>query len=90
MNEKDRLDFGKMGGLLPAIVQDAASGEVLMLAFMDPQAWDLTLKTKEAHYYSRTRCFSKWSRWAGLRAIRVTVPAFTAAGKGRAGRWRGP
>ncbi|MFZ5452967.1 MAG: phosphoribosyl-AMP cyclohydrolase [Thermodesulfobacteriota bacterium] len=55
MSEKERLNFGKMGGLIPAIVQDAASGEVLMLAFMDPQAWDLTLKTGEAHYYSRTR-----------------------------------
>jgi len=55
MNAKEELDFGKMGGLIPAIVQDAASGEVLMLAFMDPQAWNLTLKTGEAHYYSRTR-----------------------------------
>jgi phosphoribosyl-AMP cyclohydrolase len=55
MIEKEGLDFAKMGGLIPAIVQDAASGEVLMLAFMDPQAWDLTLKTGEAHYYSRTR-----------------------------------
>jgi phosphoribosyl-AMP cyclohydrolase len=55
MSEKEGLDFAKMGGLIPAIVQDAASGEVLMLAFMDPEAWDLTLKTGEAHYYSRTR-----------------------------------
>jgi phosphoribosyl-AMP cyclohydrolase len=55
MNEKVELNFRKMGGLIPAIVQDAASGDVLMLAFMDPQAWDLTLKTGEAHYYSRTR-----------------------------------
>ncbi|MEW6658536.1 MAG: phosphoribosyl-AMP cyclohydrolase [Thermodesulfobacteriota bacterium] len=55
MNSKEELDFAKMGGLIPAIVQDAASGEVLMLAFMDPGAWDLTLKTGEAHYYSRTR-----------------------------------
>jgi phosphoribosyl-AMP cyclohydrolase len=55
MNEKVELNFSKMGGLIPAIVQDAASGDVLMLAFMDPQAWDLTLKTGEAHYYSRTR-----------------------------------
>jgi phosphoribosyl-AMP cyclohydrolase len=55
MNEKVKLDFDKMGGLIPAIVQDAASGEVLMLAFMDQQAWDLTIKTGEAHYYSRTR-----------------------------------
>ncbi len=49
------LDFDKMGGLLPAIVQDAATGEVLMLAFMNPEAWDRTLATGEAHYYSRTR-----------------------------------
>ena len=55
MSEKEGLDFGKMGGLIPAIVQDEASSEVLMLAFMDPEAWDLTLKTGEAHYYSRTR-----------------------------------
>jgi phosphoribosyl-AMP cyclohydrolase len=52
---KDDLDFAKMGGLVPAIVQDAASLEVLMLAFMNPEAWDLTLKTGEAHYYSRSR-----------------------------------
>jgi phosphoribosyl-AMP cyclohydrolase len=44
-----------MNGLLPAIVQDAATGEVLMLAFMHEAAWDETLKTGEAHYFSRTR-----------------------------------
>jgi phosphoribosyl-AMP cyclohydrolase len=55
MSEKTGLNFAKMGGLVPAIVQDAASGEVLMLAFMNPEAWDLTLKSGEAHYYSRTR-----------------------------------
>jgi phosphoribosyl-AMP cyclohydrolase len=55
MMEKEGLNFAKMGGLVPAIVQDAASGEVLMLAFMNPEAWDLTLKSGEAHYYSRTR-----------------------------------
>jgi len=49
------LDFDKMGGLLPAIVQDAATGEVLMLAFMNREAWERTLATGEAHYYSRSR-----------------------------------
>jgi len=44
-----------MGGLLPAVVQDAGSGEVLMLAFMNREAWERTLATGEAHYYSRTR-----------------------------------
>ena len=55
MSHQDSLDFDKMGGLLPAIVQDAATGDVLMLAFMNREAWELTLATGEAHYYSRTR-----------------------------------
>jgi len=55
MSEQATLDFDKMGGLLPAIVQDAASGEVLMLAFMNEAAWEATLKTGEAHYFSRSR-----------------------------------
>lgn len=55
MTSLEKPDFGKMNGLLPAIVQDAATGEVLMLAFMHEAAWDETLKTGEAHYFSRTR-----------------------------------
>ncbi len=55
MTETENLDFDKMGGLLPAIVQDAGTGEVLMLAFMNREAWEATLATGEAHYYSRTR-----------------------------------
>jgi phosphoribosyl-AMP cyclohydrolase len=55
MSEPKSLDFDKMGGLLPAIVQDAATGDVLMLAFMNREAWERTLATGEAHYYSRTR-----------------------------------
>ena len=54
-NEKVTLGFDKMGGLVPAIVQDAASHEVLMLAFMNEEAWRRTLETGEAHYYSRSR-----------------------------------
>lgn len=48
-------DFQKGGGLLPAIVQDEASGEVLMLAYMNEEAWDRTRKSGEAHYFSRSR-----------------------------------
>jgi phosphoribosyl-AMP cyclohydrolase len=55
MNAGETLDFAKMGGLIPAIVQDAATGEVLMLAFMDQEAWARTLATGEAHFYSRSR-----------------------------------
>lgn len=46
-------DFGK--GLLPAITQDYSSGEVLMLAWMNADAWRLTLETGLVHYWSRSR-----------------------------------
>jgi phosphoribosyl-AMP cyclohydrolase len=49
------LDFKKMGGLIPAVVQDYKTGEVLMLAFMNQAAWEATLSTGKATYYSRTR-----------------------------------
>ena len=55
MNNNVTLAFSKMGGLLPAIVQDVDSGVVLMLAFMNEEAWQRTLETGEAHYYSRSR-----------------------------------
>jgi phosphoribosyl-ATP pyrophosphohydrolase/phosphoribosyl-AMP cyclohydrolase len=42
-------------GLAPAIVQDAKTGEVLMLAWMNAQAWQLTQETSEAHFWSRSR-----------------------------------
>lgn len=53
--ENFQPDFAKGGGLLPAIAQDAASGEVLMLAYMNEDAWKKTLETGEAHYWSRSR-----------------------------------
>jgi len=49
------LDFEKMGGLVPAVVQDHRSGEVLMLGFMNREAWRATLETGRATFYSRTR-----------------------------------
>lgn len=48
-------DFSKGHGLLPAIVQDAQSGKVLMLAYMNELAWRKTLETGKAHYWSRSR-----------------------------------
>ncbi len=50
-----RLDFDKMGGLIPVIAQDYLSGEVLMLAFMNEEAWKTTLETGLVTYYSRSR-----------------------------------
>lgn len=50
-----KVDFDKMNGLTPVVVQDSTSGRILMQAFMDEEALRLTLKTGKAHYYSRTR-----------------------------------
>ena len=49
------LDFDKAGGLVPAIAQDADTGEVLMLAWMNKEAFEETARTRRACYYSRSR-----------------------------------
>ncbi|MGB8888985.1 MAG: phosphoribosyl-AMP cyclohydrolase [Candidatus Korobacteraceae bacterium] len=49
------IDFDKMGGLAPAIVQDAVTGEVLMLGFMNAAAYENTLRTGYVTFFSRTR-----------------------------------
>ncbi len=49
------IDFEKMQGLAPAIVQEVATGEVLMLGFMNREAYDATLRTGFVTFYSRTR-----------------------------------
>jgi phosphoribosyl-AMP cyclohydrolase len=49
------LQFDKGNGLLPAIVQDHETKEVLMLAYVNDLAWKKTLETGKAHYWSRSR-----------------------------------
>ena len=49
------IDFDKAGGLLPAIAQDADTGEVLMLAWMNREAYEETVRTHRAVYFSRSR-----------------------------------
>jgi phosphoribosyl-AMP cyclohydrolase len=49
------IDFSKLGGLIPAVVQDASSGEVLMVGFMNEEALAITRRTGAATFYSRTR-----------------------------------
>ena len=49
------LDFDKAGGLVSAIAQDAATGEVLMIAWMNKEAFEETVRTKRAVYFSRSR-----------------------------------
>ena len=54
-NDKIRPDFKKCDNLLPVIAQDIATGEVLMMAYMNEEAYDETLKTGRAVYFSRSR-----------------------------------
>ena len=49
------LDFTKLDGLVPAVVQDEASSEVLMVGFMNQEAWDITRRIGYVTFYSRTR-----------------------------------
>ncbi|WP_295147263.1 bifunctional phosphoribosyl-AMP cyclohydrolase/phosphoribosyl-ATP diphosphatase HisIE [uncultured Campylobacter sp.] len=53
--KKMKIDWEKTGGLLPVVVQEVASGEVLMLAYMNEEALNLSLETGFAHYFSRTK-----------------------------------
>jgi phosphoribosyl-ATP pyrophosphohydrolase/phosphoribosyl-AMP cyclohydrolase len=49
------IDFDKMQGLTPAVVQDADNGDVLMVGFMNQEAWELTRETGYVTFYSRSR-----------------------------------
>jgi phosphoribosyl-AMP cyclohydrolase len=49
------LDFSKLEGLVPVVAQDWQSGEVLMVAFVNQEAWRLTQETGIMHYWSRSR-----------------------------------
>jgi phosphoribosyl-AMP cyclohydrolase len=55
MDALDAVDFAKGGGLLTAVAQDAASGELLMVAQMNAESLRLTLETGQACYWSRSR-----------------------------------
>jgi phosphoribosyl-AMP cyclohydrolase len=49
------IDFAKAGGLVAGIVQDAVTGEVLMLGFLNEESWNRTLETGFVTFWSRTR-----------------------------------
>ena len=49
------LDFEKMNGLVPAIIQDANTQKVLMLGFMNREAYEKTVQTGQVTFYSRTK-----------------------------------
>jgi phosphoribosyl-AMP cyclohydrolase len=49
------MDFSKLDGLIPAVIQDATSQEVLMVGFMNPEALEMTRRSGFATFFSRTR-----------------------------------
>lgn len=51
----EKIDFEKQGGMVPVITQDCETNEVLMLAYMNKEALELTLSTNFAHYFSRSK-----------------------------------
>ena len=76
------IDFAKGGGLLPVVVQDVASGDVLMLAYMNQAALAETIRTGRACYFSRSRnCLWKKGETSGhvqnVREIRIDCDADT-------------
>lgn len=53
--KEEGIDFAKGGGLVPAIVQDWQTGEVLMLAYMNAESWQKTQELGQACFWSRSR-----------------------------------
>lgn len=55
MKEIEKIDWEKMNNLIPVITQDTTTNEVLMLAYMNKEALELSIKTSFAHYFSRSK-----------------------------------
>lgn len=71
-----KLDFSKSNGLIPAVIQDFDTGEVLMLAFMDEKALQLTLETKKTWFFSRSRN-KYWMKGEQSGNVQEVVEVFT-------------
>ncbi len=71
-----KLDFEKMNGLIPAIIVDYHTNDVLMLAFMDEKALNLTLETKKTWFFSRSRN-KYWMKGESSGHIQEVVEVFT-------------
>lgn len=59
---KTTLDFNKLNWLIPAIIQDSKTQEILMLWFMNEESFDLSLNTWKVRFFSRTRN-ELWLKW---------------------------
>lgn len=51
----DKIDFNKQGGLVPVVIQDHKTNEVLMLAYMNNEALKLSIQTSKTHFFSRSK-----------------------------------
>jgi phosphoribosyl-ATP pyrophosphohydrolase/phosphoribosyl-AMP cyclohydrolase len=51
----DRIDWNKGNGILPAVIQNAENGQVLIVGYLNIQSWALTLESQEVHFFSRSR-----------------------------------
>lgn len=71
MNELPKLDFEKLGGLVAVVTVDHQSGDCLMQAFMDPEAWRRTVEEGYAYYYSRShkRMWKKGEQSGNLQRV---------------------
>ncbi|MDR0846095.1 MAG: phosphoribosyl-AMP cyclohydrolase [Lactobacillales bacterium] len=74
------LDFKKQGGLVPAIVVEDSTGDVLMLAYMNEEAYLRTIETGQAHYYSRSRN-ELWHKGATSGAYQTVKSLYTDCDK---------
>ena len=75
MIDLERLDFEKMGGIVTVVTQDARSGVVLMVAYADKRALELTIETGEMHYRSRTRGLWRKGETSGNKQRVVSLAA---------------
>ena len=76
------IDFEKLGGLVPAIIQDAVTKNVLMLGFMNQEAYDKTIATKKVTFWSRSRnCL--WTKGETSGKVQPATKVQTPAGQKR-------
>src|SRR5438445_380894 len=95
------IDFAKMTGLAPAIVQDAATGDVLMLGFLNREAYERTLRTGYVTFFSRTQEMARyvehgvldagltgldWVVESGLQVVTVSDLVYAKQSRGKV-RW---
>ncbi|MDR0355728.1 MAG: phosphoribosyl-AMP cyclohydrolase [Deltaproteobacteria bacterium] len=73
--EKLEPDFDKSGGLVPAVAQCAETGQILMLAYMNREAYEMTLSTGQVHYWSRSRK-ELWHKGGGSGHVQLVKELF--------------